>query len=73
MGGVFLRRYAEAFVNVRAKASEVARKEGQEADQEMLLRELDERQRQALSLFKENKFVTTKDVVNGARLRPLFL
>ncbi len=53
---------ADAFANVRVKASEAAKQEGQGADQAALLRELDLRQRQALSLFKESKFITTREI-----------
>lgn len=53
---------AEAFAKVRVKASEAAQQEGQGADQSSLLRELDLRQRQVLSLFKKSKFVTTREI-----------
>jgi len=58
---------AEAFANVRVKASEAAR---QGADQSVLLRELDQRQKQVLSLFKESKFVTTKNIADLLHLHP---
>ena len=51
---------ADSFAKVRLKASESSQR-GQ-TDQSHLLRELDQRQKQVLSLFTNNKFITTKEV-----------
>ncbi|MCB1605124.1 MAG: Fic family protein, partial [Xanthomonadales bacterium] len=51
---------ADSFAKVRLKASESSQR-GQ-TDQSHLLRELDQRQKQVLSLFTNNKYITTKEV-----------
>lgn len=53
---------ADAFANVRRKAADVAAQSGVMSDQTSLLRELDLRQRQVLTLFEESRFVTTLEV-----------
>jgi len=51
---------ADAFANVRLKASEMAR--GEKADHSTLLRELDQRQKQVLSLFAKRETITTREI-----------
>ena len=51
---------ADSFAKVRLKASESSQR-GQ-TDQSHFLRELDQRQKQVLSLFTNNKYITTKEV-----------
>ncbi|MFT5337289.1 MAG: Fic family protein [Luteibaculaceae bacterium] len=58
----FCKGMADAFAKVRSKASEEALLNHTKRDQASLLRELDQRQKQILSLFKETRFVTTRDV-----------
>lgn len=53
---------ADAFANVRRKATDISAQSGVRSDQTSLLRELDQRQKQALSLFLESRFVTTLEV-----------
>ncbi len=66
----FCKGMAEAFANVRVKTSEAAKLLGHRVDKSALLRELDQRQKQALSLFKESKFVTTKEIANLMNIHP---
>ncbi len=61
---------AEAFANVRLKASEATMQVGQITDQSAFLRELDQRQKLVLSLFKESKFVTTTEIANLINIHP---
>jgi len=61
---------AEAFANVRLKAAEAARQPGDSKDQSALLRELDQRQKQVLSLFKKSRFVATKDIAELLHIHP---
>jgi Fic family protein len=65
----FCEGMANAFAEVRIKASEAA-KQGHEKDHTLLLRELDQRQKMVLSLFKESKFVTTKEMANLLDIHP---
>lgn len=67
----FCKGMANAFAQVRLKASE-ASKGGSTttADHSALLRELDQRQKQALSLFKDSKFVTTKQIAELLKIHP---
>ena len=51
---------ADAFANVRLKASAVTKQT--DPDHSHLLRELDQRQKQVLSLFTQSKYITTKEV-----------
>ena len=61
---------AEAFANVRLKAAEAVRQGESRADHLPLLRELDQRQKQVLSLFKENRFVKTKEIAALLHIHP---
>ena len=51
---------ADAFAHVRVKATEVS---GKKRDHSRLLRELDQRQKQILPLFKNSRFVTTRETL----------
>ncbi len=66
----FCEGMAGAFAGVRAKANESVGQGGRSADQSTLLRELDQRQRQVLSLFKESRFVTTKEIASLIKIHP---
>ncbi|MBE9548381.1 MAG: Fic family protein [Proteobacteria bacterium] len=66
----FCEGMADAFAQVRLKASEAAKQAGQEEDQSSLLRELDQRQKQALSLFRESRFVTTRQLADLLKIHP---
>jgi len=61
---------AEAFAKVRVVASEAAQRAVGRADQSALLRELDQRQKQALSLFRQSRFVTTREIANLLGIQP---
>ncbi len=61
---------AEAFANVRLQAAEATRQMSDSRDQSALLRELDQRQKQALSLFKNSRYVATKDIADLLRIHP---
>ena len=61
---------ADAFAKVRLRASEASKGAGQQEDQTMLLRELDQRQKQVLLLFRESKFVTTRQIADLLKLHP---
>lgn len=56
----FCEGMAEAFANVCLKASEAAK--GEKTDHSLLLRELDQRQKQVLSLFTKSKYITTREI-----------
>ncbi|MCZ6805033.1 MAG: Fic family protein [Proteobacteria bacterium] len=58
----FCQGMADAFANVRLKASEAAKQT--KTDHSMLLRELDQRQKQVLSLFAKNKYITTREIAD---------
>lgn len=66
----FCEGMADAFANVRIKASEAVKQGKEKADQLPLLRELDQRQKQVLSLFKESKFVTTREIAVLLHIHP---
>ena len=51
---------ADSFATIRLKASESSK--GEQIDHSHLLRELDQRQKQVLSLFSKNKYVTTLEI-----------
>lgn len=51
---------ADAFASVRQATSKVA--DTETIDQSALLRELDQRQKQVLSLFQKSRFVTTREI-----------
>ena len=53
---------ADAIANIRLKASG-ANKQGV-SDHSLLLRELDQRQKQVLSLFERSKYTTTKEIAD---------
>ncbi len=55
---------SESFANVRVKASEAAHQDEKGSDHKALLRELDQRQKEVLSLFKESRFVRTKAIAD---------
>jgi len=56
----FCEGMADAFANIRLKASEAAK--GEKTDHSVLLRELDQRQKQVLSLFIKSKYITTREI-----------
>ncbi len=56
----FCKGMAASFANVRSKINELAEEETK--DQAHLLRELDQRQKQILMLFKESRYITTKEI-----------
>ncbi len=58
----FCEGMADAFANVRLKATEAAREV--KTDHSVLLRELDQRQKQALSLFGKSRYVTTREIAD---------
>ena len=58
----FCEGMADAFANVRLKASEAAK--GEKTDHSVLLRELDQRQKQLLSLFTKSKYITTREIAD---------
>lgn len=59
---------AEAFASVRLKASEAARQD--KMDYSVLLRELDQRQKQVLSLFEKSKYITTREIADLLQIHP---
>lgn len=64
----FCEGMADAFANVRLKASEAAK--GEKTDHSALLRELDQRQKQVLSLFTKNKYITTREIAELLNIHP---
>ena len=56
----FCEGMANAFANIRLKATEASR--GMVTDHSALLRELDQRQKQVLSLFEKSKYITTREI-----------
>ncbi len=58
----FCRGMALAFANVQAKTSQLAQDEVKY--QSHLLRELDQKQKQVLMLFKNSRFITTKEIAD---------
>ena len=59
---------ADAFAKVRLKAAEAARTHSQ--DQTRLLRELDPRQKQVLVLFRDSRFITTRQIAEHLGIHP---
>lgn len=67
----FCEGMADAFAQVRLKASEAAKDVSTVSiDHTSLLRELDQRQKQVLSLFKESKFITTREIASLLNIHP---
>jgi len=64
----FCEGMADAFANVRLKASEAAK--GEKTDHSALLRELDQRQKQVLSLFAKSKYITTREIAELLKIHP---
>ena len=64
----FCSAMADAFANVRIKVMTAA--EAGSDDQTHLLRQLDQRQRQVLVLFRNNRFVTTKALAGVLGIQP---
>ena len=64
----FCQGMADAFANVRLRALQA----GQHAqpDQSGLLRELDQKQRRVLSLFRHSKYITTRDIADLLQVHP---
>ena len=60
---------ADAFANIRLQATEAAAT-GSAYDHSQLLRELDNRQKQILSLFAQSRFVTTKEIAGLLGIQP---
>ncbi|VAW83982.1 Fic family protein, partial [hydrothermal vent metagenome] len=58
----FCEGMADAFANVRLKATEAAKEV--KTDHSALLRELDQRQKQVLSLFDKSRYITTREIAN---------
>ena len=59
---------ADAFTNVRLKATEAASEI--KKDHSILLRELDQRQKQILSLFSKSKYITTREIAELLGVHP---
>lgn len=64
----FCEGMADSFANVRRKAGEAAKEA--RPDHSVLLRELDQRQRQVLSLFREDKYITTRQIAELLVIHP---
>ena len=64
----FCKGMADAFSNVRLKASEATN--SKQADHSTLLRELDQRQKQVLSLFIKSKYITTREIAELLNIHP---
>ena len=62
----FCQGMAESFSKVRASAES----HRDVPDQKALLRLLDQRQKQVLALFRENRFVTTREIADFLQLHP---
>ena len=58
----FCEGMADSFANVRLIATEASK--DMKADQSSLLRELDQRQKQVLSLFEKSKYLTTREIAD---------
>jgi Fic family protein len=58
----FCEGMADAFATVRLKATEAAREV--KTDHSALLRELDQRQKQVLSLFGRSRYITTREIAD---------
>ena len=59
---------ADSFATVRIKATEAAK--GQTIDHSHLLRELDQRQKRVLELFKKSRFITTREIATLLGIHP---
>ena len=59
---------ADAFAKVRLKATEAAKMHPQ--DQPRLFRELDPRQKQVLALFRDSRFITTRQIAELLGIHP---
>ncbi len=61
---------ADAFAKIRLQAAEAAEaaKSSSSIDHSSLLRELDQRQKQILSLFSQSKYITTKEIAMALKL-----
>ncbi len=64
----FCEGMADAFANVRLKASEASK--GEKTDHSSLLRERDQRQKQVLSLFAKSKYITTREIAGLLNIHP---
>jgi Fic family protein len=64
----FCQGMADAFAKVRIKASQA--EQGTQPDQSNLLRELNQKQRQVLSLFQKSKYITTRDIADLLQVQP---
>lgn len=65
----FCEGMADAFAKIRLQASEAA-KQGDSTDHSPLLRELDQRQKQVLSLFAKSKYLTTREIADLLKIQP---
>ncbi len=59
---------ADAFATVRLKATEASK--DIKTDHSALLRELDQRQKQVLSLFATSKYITTREIADLLGIHP---
>ena len=64
----FCEGMADAFANIRVQASEADKR--RITDHSPLLRELDQRQKQVLSLFHNSKFLTTREIADLLQIHP---
>ncbi len=64
----FCEGMAAAFANVRLKATEASKM--MKTDHSALLRELDQRQKQVLSLFAGSKYITTREIADLLGIHP---
>ncbi|VAW56516.1 Fic family protein, partial [hydrothermal vent metagenome] len=64
----FCEGMADAFANIRVKASQVAK--DVKIDHSALLRELDQRQKQVLSLFAKSQYITTREIAELLNIHP---
>jgi hypothetical protein len=62
--GYFCSGMSDAFARVRSKLAKI----GREDDQRPLLRELDQRQKLVLDLFRTSRFITTAEVAEHLKL-----
>lgn len=64
----FCEGMADAFAKVRLKAADA--EQNAQADQSHLLRELDQKQRQIIALFRNHKYITTRDIADLLQVHP---
>lgn len=64
----FCEGMADAFAKVRLKAA--AAEQNAQTDQSHLLRELDQKQRQIIALFRNHKYITTRDIADLLHVHP---